>query len=175
MENYVKAFRYVWCTQWRCWLRHCATNRKVAGSISDGVIVIFLLTYNFRSHYDPGVGSASNRNEYQEHLLRDKCGRCLGLTALPSSRTDCLEICVPQSSGTLRVCLDQYRGCFACYSVHWCMCDRASYMKMTRGTNLMKQLWFIIINISACFGHLYAHLQEYRLCAAAYGVQHCKR
>ena len=39
-------------------------------------------------------------------------------------------------------------------------------MKMTRGTNLMQQLWFIIINISTCFGHLYAHLQEYRLCAA---------
>jgi hypothetical protein len=26
------------------------------------------------------------------------------------------------------------------------MCDRASYMKMTRGTNLMQQLWFIITN-----------------------------
>jgi len=25
------------------------------------------------------------------------------------------------------------------------MCDRASYMKMTRRTNLMQQLWFIII------------------------------
>jgi len=34
---------------------------------------------------------------------------------------------------------------------------------MTRGTNLMQQLWFIIINISTCFGHLCAHLQEYRL------------
>ena len=53
-----------------------------------------------------------------------------------------------------------------------CMCDRASYMKMTRGTNLMQQLWFIIINNSTCFGHLYAHLQECRLCAPAYGVQH---
>jgi len=37
----------------------------------------------------------------------------------------------------------------------WCMCDRASYMKMTRGSNLMQQLWFIIINNSTCFGHLY--------------------
>jgi len=27
------------------------------------------------------------------------------------------------------------------------MCDRASYMKMTRGTNLMQQLWFIIIHV----------------------------
>jgi len=46
--------------------------------------------------------------------------------------------------------------------IHWCMCDRASYMKMTRGTNLMQQLWFIIINNSTCFGHLYVHLQECR-------------
>ena len=30
----------------------------------------------------------------------------------------------------------------------------------------------IYYHISTCFGHLYAHLQEYRLCAAAYGVQH---
>jgi hypothetical protein len=27
--------------QSRSWLRHCATNRKVAGSIPDGVIGIF--------------------------------------------------------------------------------------------------------------------------------------
>jgi len=32
-------------TRWRSWLRHCATNRKVAGSIPDGVIGIFQL-YN---------------------------------------------------------------------------------------------------------------------------------
>jgi hypothetical protein len=29
----------------------------------------FLLTYSFRSHYGPGVDTASDRNEYQEHLL----------------------------------------------------------------------------------------------------------
>ena len=28
-------------TQWRSWLRHCATSLKVAGSIPDGVIGIF--------------------------------------------------------------------------------------------------------------------------------------
>jgi len=42
------------------WLSCCATNRKVAGSIPDGV---------FGSHYDPGVDPASNRNEYQEYFL----------------------------------------------------------------------------------------------------------
>ena len=27
-------------TVWRCWLRHCATSRKVAGSITDGVTIL---------------------------------------------------------------------------------------------------------------------------------------
>ena len=45
------------------WLRCCATNRKVAGLIPDGVSGFF------RSHYGPGVDSASNRNEYQEYFL----------------------------------------------------------------------------------------------------------
>ena len=31
-----------WGTRWRSWLRHCATSRKVAGSIRDGVTGIFL-------------------------------------------------------------------------------------------------------------------------------------
>ena len=30
-----------WDTRWHSWLRHCSTSRKVAGSISDGVIGIF--------------------------------------------------------------------------------------------------------------------------------------
>ena len=28
-------------TRWRSWFRHCATSRKVAGLIPDGVIGIF--------------------------------------------------------------------------------------------------------------------------------------
>jgi hypothetical protein len=51
------------------WLRSCATNRKVAGSIQDGVIGNFIDIKSFRSHYGPGVDSASNTNEYQEHFL----------------------------------------------------------------------------------------------------------
>ena len=30
---------------------------------------IFIAIKSFRSHYDPGVDSASNRNEYEEHFL----------------------------------------------------------------------------------------------------------
>ena len=48
------------------WLRCCATNRKVAGWIPEGVIGIF---HSFRTHYATGVDSASNRNEYQEYFL----------------------------------------------------------------------------------------------------------
>jgi hypothetical protein len=48
------------------WLSCCATNRKVAGSIPASVIGIF---HSIRSHYGPGVDSAPNRNEYQEHFL----------------------------------------------------------------------------------------------------------
>jgi len=50
-------------------LRGCATNRKVACSIPGGVSGIFIDVKYFRSHYGPGVDSASNRNEYQEHFL----------------------------------------------------------------------------------------------------------
>ena len=54
------------------WLRCCATIRKVAGSIPAGVIGFFTDIKSFRSHYGPGVDSASNRNEYQEYFLRVK-------------------------------------------------------------------------------------------------------
>ena len=54
------------------WLRCCATNRKVAGSIPAGVSGFFMDIKSFRSRYVSGVDSASNRNEYQEHFLGGK-------------------------------------------------------------------------------------------------------
>ena len=59
----------IWFSAVEQWIRCCATNQKVAGSIPDGVIGIF---HSLRSHYGPGVDSASNRNEYQEYFLRVK-------------------------------------------------------------------------------------------------------
>jgi len=44
------------------------------------------------------------RNEYQEYCLGGKGGRCVGLTTLPPSGADCLEIWEPQPPGTLRAC-----------------------------------------------------------------------
>jgi hypothetical protein len=63
----------------------------------------FSLT-SFRPHCGPGVDSVSNRNEYQEYFLGGKGGRCVGLTTLPSSCADCLDIWEPQPTGTLRGC-----------------------------------------------------------------------
>jgi len=51
------------------WSRCCAKNRKVAGLIPADVIGFFIVIKYFRSHCSPGIDSASNRNEYQEHLL----------------------------------------------------------------------------------------------------------
>jgi len=51
------------------WLKCCATNRKVAGSIPASVVRIFIDIKSFRLHYGPEVNSAPNRNEYQEHFL----------------------------------------------------------------------------------------------------------
>jgi hypothetical protein len=39
---------YLFLVRWRTWLRHCATNRKVTGSIPDGFIGI--------SHWHNPVG-----------------------------------------------------------------------------------------------------------------------
>jgi len=58
-----------WGTAVAQWLRCCATNRKVAGSIPAGVSGFYIDIKSFLPLYDPGVDSASERNEYQEYFL----------------------------------------------------------------------------------------------------------
>ena len=52
----------------------------------------FSLTQSFWPQCGPGVESPSNRHEYQGCILDCKGGRCVGLTDLPPSCADCLEI-----------------------------------------------------------------------------------
>jgi hypothetical protein len=75
-------------TRWYSWLRHYVTRRKVEGSIPEWVE-----TFHWLNPSGQRVELASNRNEYQEqeYLLRDKGGRCVGLTSLPPLCADCLE------------------------------------------------------------------------------------
>jgi hypothetical protein len=63
----------------------------------------FFIDIIFRSHYGPGVDSASNRNEYQGYLVGCKGGRCVGLTTLPPSCADCLEILGASTSWSPKV------------------------------------------------------------------------
>jgi hypothetical protein len=51
------------------WLKHCATNWKVAGSIPDGIAGIFNRHNPSGRTMALGVDSASNRSEYQEYFL----------------------------------------------------------------------------------------------------------
>ena len=60
------------------WLRCCATNRKVAGSIPACVSGIFIDIISFISCYVPGVESAFNRNEYQEYFLGERVACAYG-------------------------------------------------------------------------------------------------
>jgi hypothetical protein len=76
-------------------LRQCATSRKVAGSISDGVIGIF--------HGHMALGLTQPLTEMSTRIFPGvKGGRCVGLTTLPPLCASCLEIWEPQTSGTLR-------------------------------------------------------------------------
>jgi hypothetical protein len=98
------------CTRCRIWLRQCATSRKVAGYISDGVTGIL--------HWpDPGINSATNRNDYDEYLLGSKDGMCIQLTTLTPSCAVCLEIWEPEPCGPHGARPGLYRDYFTVFTL----------------------------------------------------------
>ena len=101
-----KSFSHYWCHQ------YCATSRKVAGSILDGHMGFFFIFSSFRPQYGPGVDSVSDINGYQDDFLDGQGSRCIGLTTLPPSYADCLEIQEAHTLGTLGVSPGLYRDCF---------------------------------------------------------------
>jgi len=90
----------VWCS----WLKHCATSREVAGSIPDGVTGVFHL--HNPSGRTVALGSTHPVAEVSTNGIcwGGKGGRCVGLTTLPPSYTECLEVWEPETPGTLRAC-----------------------------------------------------------------------
>jgi len=76
-------------------VEHCATNQKVAVSIPDGVLEIFL------SHNPSCRATALGLT--QPVTKMSKGGRSVVMT-LPSSCANCLEIWEPHPYGTLRAC-----------------------------------------------------------------------
>jgi hypothetical protein len=84
--------------------------------VSLGFFIDIIL---IRSHYGLGVDSASNRNEYQEYFFGGKGGRCVGVTTLPPSCADCLEIWEPQPPGTLKGLSRPVMGLLYCLDRAW--------------------------------------------------------
>jgi hypothetical protein len=76
-------------SRWRSWLRHCATNRNVAGSIPDGVGLTMAL------------GSNQPLTEMSTRNLSWGVG-CVRLTTLPPSCANCLKTWEPWPPGALR-------------------------------------------------------------------------
>ena len=58
------------------------------------------------------MGSACSINGNQDYFLRHKGGRCVELTTLPPSFSDCLELWEPEPPGTLRARLGLCGDCF---------------------------------------------------------------
>jgi hypothetical protein len=66
------------------WLRYCATNQKVAASIQDGVMELFIDIYP--SDRTMVLGSNQPLTEMSTgSICWGKCGRCVRLTTLPPS------------------------------------------------------------------------------------------
>ena len=90
-------------TRWRSCLRHCATSRKVTGSIPASVIVIF--HWHNPSGRTMALGLTQPLTEMStKNITGGKGGRYVGLTTLPPSCADCLEIWDSQPPGTFRAC-----------------------------------------------------------------------
>ena len=87
-------------TGWRSWLRRWSKCGKDAASIPDGVCeILHLLNPSGRTM---ALGSTQPLTEMS---TRDKDGRCVGLTTLPPSCAECLEILEPQPPGLVIIVL----------------------------------------------------------------------
>jgi len=71
-----------------------ALRYKLEGRVFDSRRIHrdFSLTYSLRPHFDSGIDSSSNINDYQEYLLGDKGGQCVELTTFSTLCADCSEI-----------------------------------------------------------------------------------
>jgi hypothetical protein len=85
---------------------------KFASWIPDKVIGIFNLHNTSGRILAPGSTQSVTELSSRNIFGRGGGDRCLGLTNLPPSYLDCLEIWEPQLSTDLRVCPALYRNCF---------------------------------------------------------------
>ena len=110
LYNLCSSFKFIVGKRWRIQVRHCSTKQKVAGSIPDSVMVSLTesscLTVTLVST-QPLRGMSTWNISWKYNG-----GRYLGLTTLPPSYVDYLEIWKPQTPGALRASPDMYWDCF---------------------------------------------------------------
>jgi hypothetical protein len=73
-----------------------------------------------------------------------ECGRCVGLTTLPTSCADCLEIWEPQPHGTLWTCPSLQWDCFT-----FTFISTNHNYGLKRYDQVIKNILFTVCNISA--------------------------
>jgi hypothetical protein len=84
------------------WLRHCATSRKAAGSIPDGVAGFCHCNSSGRTM---ALGSTEPLPEMSTRSISwVKGSQYIVLTTLPPPCADCFTNREPQPPGTLRAC-----------------------------------------------------------------------
>ena len=98
-------------TRWRSWLRHCATNRKVAARFP---IYIGIFHGHNPSGQTVALGSTQPLMQISTGNISLGVGGgrgvpCVGLTTLPPLRAKRHEILEPQPPGTFRACPGLYR------------------------------------------------------------------
>jgi hypothetical protein len=99
-------------------LRHCATNRKAEGSVSNGVIGIF----HWHNPSGRTVALWSTQPLIDMSTGNVSCGKgclCVRLATLPSSCSDCLKIWEPQTPGFLRAPLRHVMGLLYLHLTHF--------------------------------------------------------
>jgi len=91
----------------------CGSTWARGGAVCRGIVIqAGRSRVRFPVAVWPKPDSASKRYEYQENFLGGKGSRCRGLTNLPPSWGDCLEIWKPQPAETRRTCPVLHRDCF---------------------------------------------------------------
>jgi len=158
----------------------CATNQKVAGSIPDDDVGIFHWHNPSDRHYGPGVDSACNRNEYQEHFPGGKGGRCVGLTTLPpscavvmkSGNLNFLEPSGPlQASNGIALLVMNPISCslwgFTGYAFRkWLECWKKGYMNWKRPSLFHRDLRFSYVTVKSKRTEIKCSLQRINVITA---------
>jgi hypothetical protein len=100
--------RHYGSTRWSSWLRHWATNRKVAARFQ-----IYIGIFHWHNPFGRTMALVSTQPLTQMSTRNiswgGKCVRFVGLKTSPHSLVECQEIWEPQSPGTLRACPGLYR------------------------------------------------------------------